>query len=150
MTYDENRTQREIIEDFELRGISVDPATGRRCKPPPPPAKPSVLVIMSGDYGYSGLWSPDTTGKAAYCTVEAKTVELPDDLAGRLESWVFDYWELHPDDEGVVPDFEGFNKAGRSLAAEVKRFVGEAIDVYFAPEPRHDLPATLERIDLAG
>ena len=93
------------------------------------PKRFARLRVMA-DYDSSGVWAAGPIGPFRHGMVSHAALALPADLAARFDAWIEQY--------GQRPDAgfrtAAFNADGLALARALKRHVGPATEVVFAPE----------------
>jgi hypothetical protein len=83
------------------------------------------------DYGTSGIWADGDIGPFRHGMVEHADLSLPPSLAAAFDAWIEKYWDRKAWSQS---ENESFNQVGRTLAGELKAFVGEAASVSYQPE----------------
>jgi hypothetical protein len=83
------------------------------------------------EYGTSGIWADDPIGPFRHGMVRHSDLALPTELASAFDAWIDRYWSRK---RWTLADNESFNQTGRTLAKQLKEFMGEATSVSFQPE----------------
>ena len=105
---------------------------------------PKRLRVMA-EYGSSGIWVAEPCGLFRHGMIGLKRLRLPAELAGRFVAWIEKYWARL---DHRPFDVVAFNAEGRSLALELKAFVGLETEVVFEPEAESGGLGAPEVIDL--
>jgi hypothetical protein len=89
-----------------------------------------VLRVMA-DFGSSGVWVDEAIGPFRHGMTEHSDLSLPASLAAAFDAWIETYWDRKQWDASTV---ESFNDQGRSLARQLKAFMGASSVVSYQPE----------------
>jgi hypothetical protein len=88
---------------------------------------PNKLRVLA-EYESSGIWLSEPNGVSE---VKHEDLGLPQDLSERFCKWIVLYYERLT--EAAIP-LDQFNEIGRSLAKDLKAFVGPDVVVEYIPE----------------
>ncbi len=92
--------------------------------------RPYTRLRIMAEYGSSGIWAAEPVGPFRHGMLSHGELGLTVQLAARFDTWIDRYWQRLDDEFDAIL----FNAEGLELALELKRHVGPATEVVFAPE----------------
>lgn len=102
--------------------------------------KPPNKLRVLAEYESSGIWLSSQGGVGE---VKHEELGLPRDLSERFDNWIFLYSERLTE-RRISRD--QFNAMGRSLAKDLKAFVGPDVTVEYIPELAGDTEGPPETV----
>lgn len=91
-----------------------------------------IKLRVAADYSSSGIWLVEPWGELEPGMLAHEHLNLDPQLASKFDAWIELYALRLRDDASF--DTHTFNITGRSLAAELRQFLGSRAEVVYLPE----------------